>query len=138
MQENQYVIFTLGDEDYGIDIRTVQEIIRPTHFTKLPNTPKFVLGVINLRDRIVPIIDLKKRFGLKDSEDNEDNRLIIYNRNDHLQGFLVDNVHEVITLSEEVIEECEELCSVIERQYLLGVAKYQDRLIILLDFKASF
>ena len=137
MQEEQYVIFRLNAELYGINILSVQEIIRPPKMTKLPNTPPHVLGVINLRGSIIPIVDLKVRFNLQDSQNNEDQRIIVLRIDDKLMGIQVDEVQEVLRLKTDQIEQAADICTTIDREFIAGIAKLDDRLIILLSLRGS-
>ncbi|MFZ5754745.1 MAG: chemotaxis protein CheW [Bacillota bacterium] len=137
MQEEQYVIFRFNAEHYGVDILSVQEIIRPPKITKLPNTPPHVLGVINLRGNIIPIVDLKIRFNFEDFQNNKDERIIVLRIDDKLMGIQVDEVQEVLRLKTDQIEQAADICTTIDREFIAGIAKLDDRLIILLSLKGS-
>jgi purine-binding chemotaxis protein CheW len=137
VQEEQYVIFRLNAELYGINILSVQEIIRPPKMTTLPNTPPHILGVINLRGSIIPIVDLKVRFNLQDSQNNEDQRIIVLRIDDKLMGIQVDEVQEVLRLKTDQIEQAADICTTIDREFIAGIAKLDDRLIILLSLRGS-
>lgn len=137
MEEKQYVIFRLGNEEYGLDIMTVQEIIIPTPVTKLPNTPPYFTGVFNLRGRVIPLIDLKKRFSLDSSEEEKDTRIIVV-RLENPAGILVDAINEVLMISSEEIESSQQISSGISKEFITGIAKKDDRLIILLDLNGAF
>lgn len=134
MTDRQYVIFKLGNEEYGIAITDVREITEYKETTKLPNTPDFIDGVINLRGKIVPVINLKKRFNIKETSISENNRIIIVNIGDKQTGFIVDEASQVLTLDENDIEEPPELISGIHRKYIVGVGKVNNEIVILLDF----
>jgi len=137
--EEQYVIFRLGEEEYGLDILTVQEIVRPQEITKLPNSPEHVLGLVDLREEVIPIIDLRRFFNLGKAEPNDDNRIIVINQQAHAFGIYVDAVCEVLQINLKHIKTNEELDNNLNKEMLKGVAKVEDRLIILLDFAtASF
>jgi purine-binding chemotaxis protein CheW len=133
------VVFRLGEEEYGIDILAVKEIIRYRKTVKLPDTPDFIEGIINYRDSIVPILDLNKRFRLGGKENGDSRRVIIVNMGkpgDRQVGFLVDQVEEVLRLDAQCIEEPPETVSKgMDRQYIRGVGKLEDRLIIILDIE---
>ena len=139
MPENQLVVFRLGDEEYGIDILAVKEIIRYRKAVKLPDCPDFIDGIINYRDSIVPILDLNRRFKLGGKEAGDATRVIITGiggPEGRQVGFMVDRVEEVLRLDENCIEETPEtVAKGMERQYLKGVGKLQDRLIIILDIE---
>lgn len=129
------VVFTLADETYGIDISTVNEIIRMQAITEVPRTPDFVEGVINLRGRIVPVIDLRKRFSLAVSEETQASRIMVVELEGLTVGMIVDSVSEVLRLPASSIEPTPTMVSGVDAAYLRGVGKWDDRLIILLDIK---
>jgi len=131
--EEQLVIFTLANETYGIDISAVNEIIRMQDITEVPRTPDFVEGVINLRGRIVPVIDLRRRFGLEAAEETQASRIIVVELDGTTVGMIVDSVSEVLRLPKENIEPTPPMVSGVDSAYLRGVGKWNDRLIILLD-----
>lgn len=137
MEEKQYVVFGLDGQEYCVDIITVQEIIVPTKVTKLPNTPPYVLGVFNLRGNIVALLDLKTRFGMKSSEQKEDTRIIVMKVDEKSFGILADEIHEVIKIKDESIEDSSEISTEINKEYINGIAKVGDRLIIMLKLSAS-
>ncbi len=129
----QLVSFVIESEEFGVDILKVQEIIRTVDITRVPKSPEFVEGVINLRGKIVPVIDLRKRFGMMPKERDNETRIIVVELTDKVVGFLVDKVKEVIRVEKSVIEPPPELTTSISSNYITGVAKLQDRLLILLD-----
>ena len=131
--EEQVVVFSLADELYGLDISRVQGIIKMPEVTRVPRAAEFVEGVINLRGEIVPIIDLRKRFGLAHHEDSVDTRIINVEMGDHLVGLIVDAVEEVLNIPSDVIEPPPDLVTTVDSAYLQSIAKLQDRLVILLD-----
>lgn len=101
----QYVVFNLGKEEYGIEISYAQEIIRiPKQITKMPNMPPFIEGMVNLRGKVIPVIDLKKRFGFDQTERSIDNRLLILDLENTLLGAIVDDVSEVLMIDDQSIE----------------------------------
>jgi len=133
-QETQAVGFYLGTDEYAITIAKVREIQGMTEIRKVPRAPKFVEGVINLRNRIHPIIDLRKRFELPPAIEPAQAKILIVEFNRNLVGLVVDNVSEVIRLYTDQIEKTPDIFSVsIDSRYIQGVAKIDDRLIILLD-----
>lgn len=132
-KEEQLVIFELAGETYGIDISTVHEIIRLQAVTEVPRTPDFVEGVINLRGRIVPVIDLHKRFNLPPGEETQNSRIMVVEVNEVTVGMMVDAVLEVIGLPAKNIEPPPAVISGVDAAYLRGVGKWKERLIILLD-----
>jgi len=129
----QLVSFVVEKEEFGVDILKVQEIIRTVEITRVPKSPAFVEGVINLRGKIVPVIDLRKRFGIEKKAHDNETRIIVVELPDKVVGFLVDKVKEVIRVEKSVIEPPPELTTNINANYITGVAKLQDRLLILLD-----
>ncbi|NLL18587.1 MAG: chemotaxis protein CheW [Clostridia bacterium] len=132
--EEQLVVFQLGDETYGIEISAVHEIIRMQSITKVPRTPEFVEGVINLRGRIVPVIDLHKRFNLPLEEETAHSRIIVVEVKGVTVGMIVDSVSEVLRLPQANIDPPPPaITGGIETEYLRGVGKWEERLIILLD-----
>ena len=131
----QLVSFVIENEEYGIDILIVQEIIRPMTITRVPNAPTFVEGVINLRGRIVPVVDLRKRFGLPTREMDKHTRIVVVELNQKVVGFMMDAVREVIRVDRSVIEPPPDLATGIDTHYIKGVAKLEDRLLILLELE---
>ena len=131
-EELQLVIFRLAKEEYGLPITKVQEINRLVPITKLPQTPSFMEGIINLRGRIIPVIDLRKRFSLPAEGQSEENRIIIVEVNGQTVGIIVDAVTEVVRLPGSSVEPPPPTF-IIDAQYIHGVGKLDDRLLILLD-----
>ena len=131
--ERQLVVFDLSAESYGVDIGAVREIIRLQEITKVPRTPEFVEGVINLRGGVIPVIDLRKRFELTLAEETSDNRIVVVDISGQNIGVVVDAVTEVLRINSDLIEPPSSVITTAESEYLLGIAKLDDRLIILLD-----
>lgn len=136
-EELQLVVFTLATEEYALPITKVQEINRLVPITKLPQTPAFMEGIINLRGRIIPVIDLRKRFSLILTEHTDDTRIIIVEIQGQTLGVIVDAVTEVIRLQSESIEPPPQAFA-IDSKYIQGVGKLDSRLIILLDIDRIF
>ncbi|MEG6585210.1 chemotaxis protein CheW [Dendrosporobacter sp. 1207_IL3150] len=136
-EELQLVIFRLAAEEYGLPITKVQEINRLTPITKLPQTPVFMEGVINLRGRIIPVIDLRKRFKLAVEQYTDDTRIIVVDFNGQTIGVIVDAVTEVVRLATANVEPAP-ANSVLDARYIQGVGKMDNRLIILLDVDQIF
>ena len=136
-EDLQLVVFRLANEEYGLSITKVQEINRLTPITKLPQTPVFMEGIINLRGRIIPVIDLRKRFGLAVEEYTEDTRIIVVEFNGQTVGIIVDGVTEVVRLAASSIEPPPNN-SVLDARYIQGVGKMNNRLLILLDADQIF
>lgn len=134
----QLVGFMIGTEKFGVNILMVQEIIRSAPVTAVPNSPIFVEGVINLRGDIIPVIDLRKRLNLYKegvSNDHKKNWILILNINDHVVGFIVDRVTEVLKVPEESIEPPPEIIVTgLDSQYIQGVCDIEETLVIVLNF----
>ncbi|MBI2839503.1 MAG: chemotaxis protein CheW [Acidobacteria bacterium] len=129
----QLVSFRLADEEFGIDILKVQEIIRMVDMTRVPNSPEFVEGVINLRGRIIPIIALRKRFGVEPRPPDKRTRIMVVEVDRKTIGFIVDSVSEVLRIPRSTVEPTPEVVSSVNAEYISGVGKLEDRLLILLD-----
>jgi Chemotaxis signal transduction protein len=129
----QLVSFKLAEEEFGVDILKVQEINRMTTVTKVPNSPFYVEGVINLRGRVIPIVDLRLRLGLPKREWTNDTRIIVVELDGKVVGFVVDSVSEVLRISKNITEAPPELVTNIDSKYITSVGKLEDRLLILLD-----
>lgn len=140
MAEKQIVVFSLGQEEFAVEIARVREIVRMQPIRRMPGTPPFIEGIVNLRGSIVPIVDLRKRFGIHDSEIERNQRKIVIVDLDNRQiGILVDHVTEILRIPDESIEPAPEVVAEeIERDYITGVAKQEDRLIVLLDMIRIF
>ncbi|MFN8358825.1 MAG: chemotaxis protein CheW [Candidatus Kapaibacterium sp.] len=132
-EQLQFVTFNLGDEEYAIEILRVQEIIRMIPITRVPNSPEFINGVINLRGKVIPVMDLGKRIGLPDKEKNNDNRIIVVEINHTIIGFIVDRVNIVLRVSKNIIENTPQLVGNLDTEYIKGIAKMEHNLLILLD-----
>lgn len=132
MNENQYVIFKLSDEFYAIKIDTVETIERDMEITRVPKTQGYVRGVINLRGEIVPVIDLRSRLGLSMKQADSETRIIVSKLNDMMVGYIVDATYEVKELLPSAIEYTS-VETVSASSYVRGIAKDNDRMIILLD-----
>ena len=128
----QLVTFHLDGEEFAVDILKVQEIIRMMDLTRVPNTPEFIEGVINLRGKVVPVIGLRQRFGLPHRECDAQTRIVVVEVAGTVAGLTVDSVSEVLRISEEIVEPPPKLVRM-DRDYISGVGKLQDRLLLLLD-----
>ncbi|WXR62105.1 chemotaxis protein CheW [Peptostreptococcaceae bacterium AGR-M142] len=133
MAEEKYVIFRLDEEEYGVNIMKVREVSEVKKRVNVPNTPDFIDGIINLRGEVTPIVSLKKRFNLTADKFDESARIIISNVEDKVIGFLVDEASQVISIDSEDIEETPEVIMGIDRQYIQGIGKTKDKMIIILD-----
>jgi len=137
-EEEQLVVFELSQESYGVDIGTVNTIIRMQRITHVPRAPKFVEGVINLRGSIIPVIDLRKRFELAAFEETKASRIVVVETAAGLIGLVVDAVTETLSLARDASEPPSSIVTTADSHYLRGVAKLEDRLIILLDLERIF
>ncbi|MGC9456853.1 MAG: chemotaxis protein CheW [Halothiobacillaceae bacterium] len=131
----EFLTFTLGDEEYGIDILKVQEIRGYETVTRIANAPDFIKGVINLRGVIVPIIDMRIRFNLGSAEYNATTVVIVLNLADRVIGMVVDSVEDVIMLKSEQIKPPPEFGSVIDTRYVTGMGTIDERMLILVDIE---
>jgi len=138
MSEFQVVICRLGDESYGLDIASVYEIIRFQESTAVPTAPIFVDGVINLRGRIIPVMDLSSRFGMSRSATTKSTRIIVAGESGLRVGLVVDAVTEVLMVAEEAVEATPQVASGYDSAYIRGIAKLGEELVILLDLRALF
>lgn len=131
--ENQFVIFKLEEEHYGVNIITVESIIKVQEITKMPHVPDFVEGITNLRGVVIPVIDLRKRFNLPQTAETKDTRIIVVEMNGVMAGMVVDAVTEVVRVPEDNIEPPSPMVSSVDTAFITGIAKVDKRLIILLD-----
>ncbi len=132
--ELQLVAFNSGSEEFGVEIMNVQEIIRMTNITKIPQAPEYIRGIINLRGRIIVVINLNVIMGMGSKEQTENTRIIVANIGETVMGFVVDSVSEVIRLQEKNVEPAPAvIASKIGTEYVLGVGKLDNRLLILLN-----
>jgi purine-binding chemotaxis protein CheW len=131
--EEQVVVFELGREAYGVDIARVHEIIRMQTITAVPRAPQFVEGVINLRGKVIPVVDLRRRLGQTAGAPTRATRIVVVEIGAHTVGMIVDAVSEVLRVPAGAVEPPSSLVTTVDSEYLRGIAKLDDRLIILLD-----
>jgi len=129
----QLVTFTMGKEEYAVDILKVQEINRMTEIARVPNAPDYVEGVINLRGRVIPVVSLRKRFSLPEKDSDERSRIVIMDIQGITVGLIVDSVSEVLRIPANTIDPAPNIASNISTEFIRGIAKLEDRLIILID-----
>jgi len=135
-EELKVIVFSLGDEEYGVEVEHVQTIERMMPMTRVPKTPPFIKGVINLRGVVTPVMDLRGRFGLPEREYTDDTRIIIVKLGDIELGMIVDRANDVIDVDSDNIENPPEVVGGIRAKYLRGVAKIGDnRLLVMLNLK---
>ena len=129
----QLVSFRLGQEEFGIDILKVQEINRMVEITKVPQAPHYCEGVINLRGKVIPVIDLRKKFEMEVREWDKDTRIVVCDVDGHQIGMIVDSVDEVLRIPSSTIEPAPQIVTAVGTDYVRGVAKIDERLLIFLD-----
>ncbi len=129
----QLVSFKVGEAEFGVDILKVQEINKMMELTIVPNTPEFVVGVVNLRGRIIPILNLRTRLGLPVKEYDLETRIIVVEMEDKTIGFIVDEVKEVLRIPKNITEPPPDIVSGVDSDYITAIGKMEDRLLILLD-----
>lgn len=133
MEEKQLVVFRLYNEEFGVEIIEVREIVKPRHITRLPHVDDYIEGVTNLRGEVIPVISLRKRFGLEPQEETQDTRIMMLEVKDNMVGFIVDAVTETLRLPENAIDPPPSNIAGIKADYLAGVGKLDERLLILLE-----
>ncbi|WP_151994692.1 chemotaxis protein CheW [Buttiauxella massiliensis] len=131
----EFLVFTLGDEEYGIDILKVQEIRGYDQVTRIANTPAFIKGVTNLRGVIVPILDLRIKFDQDGVEYNENTVVIVLNFGQRVVGIVVDGVSDVLSLTAEQIRPAPEFAVTLSTEYLTGLGALGDRMLILVNIE---
>lgn len=132
--EIKVIVFKLGQEEYGIEVDKVQTIERMMPITRVPKTLKFVKGVINLRGVVIPVIDLRGRFGIAEAEHTDQTRIIIVSANELEVGFIVDSANDVIDLNTDIIDSPPDVVGGIKAKYLQGVARISEqRLLVMLN-----
>lgn len=135
-EEIKVIVFKLGKEEYGIEVEKVETIERIQHLTRVPKTPPFIKGVMNLRGVVVPVLDLRGRFGLEETAYTDASRIIIIAIKELKVGMIVDSADDVIDVDSETISDPPEIVGGIKAKYLRGVARVgEDRLLILLNLK---
>lgn len=131
----EYLVFTLGNEEYGIEILKVQEIRGYDRVTRIANTPDFITGVTNLRGVIVPIIDLRVKFQLSSADINDNTVIIVLNLANRIVGIVVDGVSDVLSLNAEQIKPAPDFSTTLSTKYLLGLGTLNERMLILVDIE---
>ncbi|QLN54234.1 chemotaxis protein CheW [Citrobacter freundii] len=131
----EFLVFTLGDEEYGIDILKVQEIRGCDQVTRIANTPAFIKGVTNLRGVIVPIVDLRVKFSQSDVDYNENTVVIVLNLGQRVVGIVVDGVSDVLSLTTDQIRPAPEFAVTLSTEYLTGLGALGDRMLILVNIE---
>lgn len=129
----QLVSFKIADAEFGVDILRVQEINKMMDLTIVPNTPSFIEGVVNLRGRIIPVLNLRTKLGLDAKEYDSETRIIVVELDDKTIGFIVDEVKEVLRIPKSITEPPPEIVAGVDSDYITAIGKLEDRLLILLD-----
>ena len=135
IEENQYVVFVVFDEEFGVNIKQTREIININELTYIPDAPDFVNGVFNLRGEIVPIIDLNKRLFQREDDEHSEHKTIIVEMEGNLIGMQVRDVKGIIRLNEEDIGKAPKITRSINKDYISGVGKLENRLLVLLNLR---
>ena len=133
--ERQLVVFEMGGESYAVEIGVVREIIRMQQITRVPSVSSSLEGVINLRGKLIAVVDLRKRLGIEAAEETRESRIIVIDVEGEDMGAMVDAVTEVIRLPANAVESQTELVAAADAQYVEGIAKLEERLVVLLDVK---
>ena len=141
-QNTQYLTFELAEESYGIEVKSIREILEMQRITSVPRTAGYLLGVMNVRGRVVPVVDLRLKFGLIKAEETVDSAIIVLELTDNgtetLMGLLVDGVNEVLELGSESVEPAPRIGTTVDGRLLSGMGKQEDRFILLLNTEAVF
>lgn len=138
LDQLQLVTFEVGQEEFAVDILAVQEINRMMPMTRVPQSPPDVEGVINLRGKIIPVLDLRRRFDMPRGERDNNNRIVVVEVHGRVLGFVVDRVHEVLRIPRNIVDPAPTMSSSIRSDFIEGVGKLEDRLLILLNLDLLF
>lgn len=136
--EMQLVVFSLAGEDFGVPIAQVREINRLVPITAVPKAPPSVLGIINLRGHVIPVLSLRERFGFARSESDEATRIVVSDIGEGTVGFVVDAVTEVLRMDDSAVEPAPESVAGVDAAFIKGIGKVDERLIIVLDLEKVF
>ncbi|HTU01727.1 MAG TPA: chemotaxis protein CheW [Candidatus Sulfotelmatobacter sp.] len=132
----QFISFSVGEEEYGLELLRVKEVIRVRQITRLPKAPSFVKGIINLRGDVIPIIDLRDKFGLEAKEATATTRVIVVEVEAKLMGMVVDSASQVVRIPADQIDPPPPVLGGFSQEFITGVGKIDDRLIVLLNSDA--
>lgn len=135
MPDTQFVSYSLAGEEYAQEISRIHEINKVTGITKVPHTPKFIVGVVNMRGRIIPVVDMRRLLGLPAAEESRDRRIIVMDVRGYTAGLLVDAVHQVVTIGESELLDSPGILQNVDEEFIRAVAKIDDRLVICLDIE---
>jgi len=137
-EQLQLVTFVVENEEFAVNILAVQEINRMMQITQVPQSPDCVEGIINLRGRIIPVVDLRKRFNMATKEHGNESRIVVVEVTGHVLGFIVDAVREVLRIDSSIVDPAPTITTSVDSDYIEGVGKLDDRLLILLDLSRLF
>lgn len=135
MPSNQYVVFNVNGQEFAIDINKVKTIEKVTPITRVPGTPDFVIGVINLRGEVIPVVDIRKRMGFEPREFDENSRIIIVGINDMEIGLTADSANEVMDMEQDKIENNLDFTRNIDDSFVEGVGKTEENIVVILDLE---
>ncbi|MBF0359882.1 MAG: purine-binding chemotaxis protein CheW [Oligoflexia bacterium] len=135
---NQFVTFNIGNEEYGINIKSVQEITSYRELTHLPNFPTYVKGILNLRGNIIPVVDPRIKFCMSEIEHNKASVIIIVNTGEKNAGLIVDNIKDVLTIDANNIEEAPEMSTGLDTCFIEGIGKVGEKFVIILNVGMIF
>ncbi len=130
---NQLITFTIQDELYGVDILKIQELIGFSEVTPVPNLPGYILGVINLRGNVIPVIDLRKKFNMRHKDYDKFNVIIVLKVENRFIGLVVDSVHDVVSLSDEKVGDTPSFTTQIDTSFIKNISQIDDKLVVILD-----
>jgi purine-binding chemotaxis protein CheW len=131
----KYLTFQLADETYGIEILKAREIIGLIAVTKIPHTPDFILGIVNLRGKVIPVVDLRTKFGMPYVEPTEQTCIVVVDLGNFLSGILVDSVSEVVSIDQSNVEPAPAFGEGIDTSFIIGIGKLKERVVLLLDIE---
>jgi len=135
---DQYVTFNVGNENYGIEIKAVQEITAYRQLSQLPNSPSYVKGILNLRGNVISVMDPRIRFGLKEIDFNKTSVIIIFKSQNETIGMIVDHISDVMTIEQKYIEKPAEVSTAINTKFINGIGKVGNKFIIILNINEIF
>jgi purine-binding chemotaxis protein CheW len=137
-EHGKYLTFFLSQEEYGIQILQVRKIMGLTSIRSVPESPHYMRGVLNLRGEMIPVVELRARFGMEPAEDTEETCIVVVQIGGQLMGLLVDRVSEVLAMEDEDVVDAPDLGGAMDTGWILGMGKHEDRITLLLDMDAVF
>lgn len=136
MATHQLVIFSVMDEEFGIDVGQVNIIERPLEIFKIPNTPSYIEGLVNLRGKVYTVLNMRKRFNMPVKETDDNTKIVMVNTGASIVGLIVDSVREIIRVDDQDMENAPKIIGDLKRRFINGVAKVNERIILLLDMES--